>query len=108
MSGPNSADDAQRWVREAFENGRYMPRVHFKDRCRERGVTMTDIEVVFARCRRVEPYPDMPKNGGTCWRFFGLNVDGDQEIAVGIEAFEDDSGQKRITLCTVLPPREIR
>lgn len=49
----------------------------------------------------------MPQNGGTCWRFFGLNVDGDKEIAVGIEAFENADGEKRVMLCTALPPKEL-
>ena len=48
----------------------------------------------------------MPKNGGSCWRFFGLNIEGDAEIGVGIEAFHAEDGQERIILCTVLPPKD--
>lgn len=67
---------------------------------------MNDIYAVFSRCRRVEPYSGMPQNGGTCWRFFGLNIDGDAEIAVGIEAYQDGDGREMIILCTVLPAEE--
>jgi hypothetical protein len=45
-------------------------------------------------------------NGGSCWRFFGSNVDGTMEIAVGIEAYVGDDGQEMIILCTALPPGE--
>ena len=38
--------------------------------------------------------------------FFWLNIDGDAEIAVGIEAFHDGDGEEMIILCTVLPPKE--
>jgi hypothetical protein len=106
MPVPKNASDARKWVREAIEDVRYMPSIHFRQRCRERGVTMNDVDAVIARPRRVEPYATMPKNGGTCWRFFGLDVDGDEEIAIGIEAFEDADGHKRVILCTVLPPKE--
>jgi hypothetical protein len=107
MPGPKNANDAKKWVRLAIENAQYMPSVHFRQRCRERGVTMNDVDAVFSRPRRVEQYVTMPKNDGTCWRFFGVNVDGDQEIAIGIEAFEDGDGQKKVILCTVLPPKEM-
>lgn len=107
MPGPEKAADAKRWAREAIENARYIPSGHFRPQCAQRGVTMNDVYAVFSRCRRVEPYAGMPQNGGTCWRFFGLNVDGDKEIAVGIEAFEDADGEKRVMLCTALPPKGI-
>lgn len=105
MPGPKTAVDARRWAREAIENGRFTPSVHFRERLAARRVTMNDIYAVFSRRGRVEPYAAMAQNGGTCWRFSGLNVDGDAEIAVGIEAFDDGDGQERIVLCTVLPPR---
>jgi hypothetical protein len=106
MAGPKTPNDARKWAREAIENGRFIPSVHFRKRLAERRVTMNDIYAVFSRRGRVEPYAEMPKNGGTCWRFFGLNIDGDAEIAVGIEAFHDGDSQERIILCTVLPPKE--
>ncbi len=80
---------------------------HFRQRLRERGVTANDVDAVIGRSRRVEPYAAMPQNGGTCWRFFGRNVDGDKEIAVGIEAFEGAEGEERLMLCTVLPPKDM-
>ena len=106
MAGPKTATEARRWAREAIENGRFVPSVHFGRRLAERRVTMNDVEAIFSRRGRVEPYPAVGENGGTCWRFFGLNIDGDAEIAVGIEAFHDGDGQERIILCTVLPPKE--
>ena len=106
MAGPKNAVDARKWAREAIENGRFTPSVHFRQRLVERQVTMSDVDVVFARRGAVEPYEAMPKNGGTCWRFFGLNIDGDLQICVGVEAYQDEDGEERIVLCTVLPPKE--
>ena len=86
--------------------GRFRPSKHFDERLDEYQVIMPDISMVFARCRSVESYPNVPKYDGTCWRAYGSNVDGTMEIAVGFEAYLRDDGTERIILCTVIRPRE--
>jgi len=108
MPGPKTPVEVRKWAREAVTAGRYIPSVHFKDRCREYGVFMADVHSVIGRCRIVEPYSAPPKNGGTCWRLWGSNVDGTLTFAVGVEAFRDGLGAEMLMLCTVLPPRKKR
>src|SRR5450432_3652344 len=106
MPGPKTAAEARKWVRSAVADGRYVPSTHFLGRLIKRGILLTDVQCAIGRCRHVEPYSGMPLNGGSCWRFFGSNVDGTMEIAVGIEAYVGDDGQEMIILCTALPGRK--
>src|SRR5450432_2810292 len=106
MPGPGSEAEARRWVRQAIVEGRYVPSVHFKTRCVQRKVGMLDVHRAIGRSRSISPYPSMPKNGGTCWTFWGSNVDGTMTIGVGLEAFTSNDESEWVILCTVLPPEE--
>jgi hypothetical protein len=109
MPGPKTEIEALRWARKALAEGWFIPSRHYKTRCRERGVLHTDVHHAIALARSVEAHESMPKNGGTCWRIYGSNVDGTHEIGVGIEAFTYSDGDEQrtmIIICTVLPPRE--
>ena len=104
MPGPKDATEALKWVQDAVQAGRYVPSIHFYDRLLEQRI---DIQDVFnavegaATCLKYEQ--GTPQNGGTCWRVTGKNVDGDQDVAVGVEAFLDRK-RRRCILCTVFEP----
>jgi hypothetical protein len=102
MPGPKTKEEVKKWVHDAIMYGLYTPSVHFKERCVERRTSMTDVHHILQKGRRIEPYPGMPKNGGSCWRISGFNTDGDRQISIGIEAFCDQENNERIILCTVM------
>lgn len=106
MPGPNAIAEVKKWTVDSIVYGLYTPSVHFKQRCVERRTTMADVHYVLSKCRRIEPYPGMSRNGGTCWRITGFNTDGDREISIGIEAFVDQENNQRIILCTVMEQSE--
>lgn len=85
--------------------GSFRTSKHFDERLEQYQVIMPDISMVFARCRSVESYPEMPKHDGTCWRAYGSNIDGTMEIGVGFEAYIGSDGSERVVLCTVIRPR---
>ena len=60
------------------------------------------------RAARAEPYGDLPRHGGSCWRVLGQDLDG-RKLAVGVEAYLDEDERWTI-LCTVieLPGRQRR
>jgi len=62
---------------------------------------MLDVHVAIGHCTKVEAYPGISRNGGTLWRVWGHDADGD-EIAVGVETCEGTDGQQRVVLCTVM------
>lgn len=101
MPGPQDAAEALRWIQDAMQAGRYVPSVHFYERLAERQIDIQDvfggIEAATA-CVRYEQ--GVAHNGGTCWRVRGESLDGDQEVAVGVEAFLDRR-RRRCVLCTV-------
>ena len=47
----------------------------------------------------------MPRHSGTCWRLFGPDLEQEQEIGVGIEAYLDDRGHWAV-LCTIFAVKE--
>ena len=100
MPAPQSPTDARVWARKAFFEDRYNQSRHFDERRRERRMLMRDVEGLIRRCQFPEPYPDMPKNGGSLWRIQGMNIDGTAEIAIGIELFDRD-GLEWMCLVTI-------
>lgn len=53
-------------------------------RLKQRQLDMDDLFYAIEHPRRVEPYPDMPRHGGTYGRLYGLDLEQEQEIGVGI------------------------
>ena len=103
---PTNEVGARAWAGEAMKTGGYrFLDTHFDDRCKERGFDLPDVHAAIQRCRSVEPHTDPPKRGGTCWRFWGRNVDGDREFAVGLETYVENGVAKVILLCTVIEAR---
>lgn len=101
MPGPKDATEALKWVQEAVQAGRYVPSVHFYDRLAERRIDIQDVfHAVEAAATCVKYEQGIPQNGGTCWRVTGQSIDGDQDVAVGVEAFLDKK-RRRCVLCTV-------
>lgn len=102
---PRNPVDARKWIQEAIRTECYATTDHVHDRLRERGIGMRDLLHAIAHPRAVESYPGMPMNGGTCWRLFGRDMDGEQEVAVGFEAYVNKQGRWAV-LCTIFPAKE--
>jgi hypothetical protein len=104
MPPPRRSDEALGWIRDAMLAGRYIPSVHFRDRLRERGLVMEDVFVSVEQASTCAPYTKhAPEHGGTCWRVTGPNVDGTENVTIGIEAFVDKK-KRRCVLCTIFRP----
>jgi hypothetical protein len=87
-------------VRGCLRAGRFTPAGHFQERLKERKIDMLDLHVAVSRCSIVESYSGMPRNGGTSWRLWGRDADGERTIAVGVEAFVAGDAE-HVMLCTV-------
>ncbi|WP_437635055.1 hypothetical protein [Sorangium sp. So ce854] len=75
--------------------------MHFSVRLRERKVDMQDVFNAIEKAISCTAYANgIPTNGGTCWRVVGPNIDEDEHVAIGIEAFLDKK-KRRCVLCTV-------
>jgi hypothetical protein len=69
----------------------------------ERSVNMPDVHTAIDRSVRAEAYQEgVPMNGGTCWRVFGPDVDGERTLGIGVEVYSAPSRSVWITLCTVI------
>ncbi len=104
---PENPVDARKWIQEAVRSSRYTATGHVGQRLAQRRLNMDDLLHAIEHPRKVEPYPDMPRHGGTCWRLFGPDVDQEQEIGVGIEAYLDDRGRWAV-LCTIFAVKALR
>lgn len=102
---PGNPVDARRWIQEAVRSRCYTATDHVGQRLAQRRLSMDDLLHAIEHPRKVEPYPDMPRHGGTCWRLFGPDLDQEQEIGVGIEAYLDDRGRWAV-LCTIFAVKE--
>jgi hypothetical protein len=102
---PESPADARRWIQEAVRSSRYTATSHVGQRLGQRQLGMDDLLHAIEHPRKVEPYPNMPRHGGTCWRLYGPDLDQEQEIGVGIEAYLDDRGRWAV-LCTLFVVKE--
>lgn len=106
MPGPKTSAEAIAWIREVIPAGRYVVSVHMRDRLRDRHLDMEDVFTAVDHATACERYvKGKAEHGGSCWRLIGPNVDGDQEIALGIEAYMDKKG-RRCVLCTIFRPGE--
>ena len=102
MAG-KSAAVALRRVKEAIAAGNFITSRHFKERMDQRIVDMLDVHTAIDRSVRAEAYRDgKPENGGTCWRVFGPDVDGERTLAIGVEVYSAPNRTAWITLCTVI------
>jgi hypothetical protein len=103
MAGPKSAAVALERAKEAITAGRFITTRHFEERMDERSVNMFDVHTAIDRSVRAEAYQDgTPMNGGTCWRVFGPDVDGDRTLGIGVEVYSAPNRSVWITLCTVI------
>jgi hypothetical protein len=102
---PRNSIDARTWIQEAIRDDRYTPSHHLFDRLRERELSMNDLVHAILHSRKVEPYPDMPRHGGTCWRLFGPDLELQKELGVGIEAYLNEH-RRWIVLCTLFAVKE--
>lgn len=100
MPGPKDATEALKWVQDAVQTGRYVPSIHFYERLLERRIDIQDVFHAVEKATSCAEYDGTPQNGGTCWRVTGRNIDEDQDVAVGVEAFLDKK-RRRCVLCTV-------
>jgi hypothetical protein len=68
----------------------------------ERRVDMLDIHAAVQRCITVKPYTGgSPRNGGTCWRVWGTDAEGDT-VGIGVETYLGNDKQERIILVTAI------
>jgi hypothetical protein len=101
MPGPKTPQDALVWVKDATAEGRYIPDPHFEKRCRQRHFSVFDVKHIAATATTCVPYLEAKiLAGGTAWRVFGRDSDGDP-AALGVEAFLDNLG-RRILLITIM------
>lgn len=101
MSGPGTVREALAWIQDAVAAGRYVVSGHFHRRREERRIDFLDVFNAIENANACVPYDQgAPENGGTCWRVIGRNIDNDQDVAVGVEAFLDKK-RRRCVLCTV-------
>jgi hypothetical protein len=101
MPGPKTSADALIWVKDAMAAGRYIPDLHFEKRCRQRRYSIFDAKRIAATATTCEPYPEAKiLAGGTSWRVFGRDSDGDP-AALGVEAFLDSFG-RQVLLITIM------
>jgi hypothetical protein len=102
VAGPHTNEEALIWVQFCLREGRYVPAVHFQERLAQREFIMADVRSAIENPTEIRPYESgSAVNGGTCWRITGKNIDGDRDVAVGIEAFEHKH-KRRVCLCTVI------
>ena len=102
MPGPPTAAAVLAGTKKALASGRFTPSIHFGQRLAERDVDMNDVHNAIDRSHKAVPYLNgTPRNGGTCWRIWGPDCDGDRTIGVGIEIYTA-SGGYWFTLCTVI------
>ena len=79
-------------ARAAVENRRFFVIDHADGRGDLRHITLHDMKYVIKTATNCVPYPEgVPKNGGTCWRISGKDLDG-EETTVGIEVVRDHLG----------------
>jgi hypothetical protein len=103
MAGPKLAAVALQNTKEAISAGRFITSQHFQKRMAERRVNMFDVHTAIDRSSVAREYPDgIPENGGTCWRVFGPDVDGERNLAIGVEIYAAPNRTVWITLCTVI------
>lgn len=101
MPGPRDATEALKWIQEAVQAGRYIPSVHFYDRLAQRRIDIQDAFHAVASATACARYGQgIPQNGGTCWRVTGRDIDDNDDVAIGVEAFLDKK-RRRCVLCTV-------
>jgi hypothetical protein len=102
MRGPKTKGEALAWAQEAMQRARYrLAESHFGERSEARNFTIFDAKRVIATATKCEPYASgQPRNGGSCWRIFGEDLDGVM-TGVGIELFRDHLG-KVIVLVTLV------
>ncbi|MGB8296931.1 MAG: hypothetical protein WCG85_15990, partial [Polyangia bacterium] len=85
MPGPKTPQDALVWVKDAMAAGRYIPDPHFEKRCRQRHFSVFDAKRIAATATTCVPYLEAEMLvGGTAWRVFGRDSDGDP-AALGVE-----------------------
>lgn len=88
-------------IRDAVAAGRYYPQPHFRVRLSERRYNIEDAKKIIVTATACEPYPDgTPSCGGTCWRVFGRDLDG-EEAKLGVEVFKDHLGY-HVNLITIM------
>lgn len=81
--------------------GRYVACTHFRERLTERAVSMLDVGTAIVRATAAERYKEqVARQGGTCWRIFGPDVEGERILGIGIETFLYRK-RKRMMLVTV-------
>lgn len=67
---------------------------------------MSDVFRAVENATSIKPYEKGNLvHGGTGWRVFGPDVDGERRVAVGVEAFGEKQ-RRRVCLCTVFNPDE--
>lgn len=102
MPGPNDSKQALTWIKGALVDGRYNLAKHFGDRLTERDVDLVDVHAAVRNATQAVPYEGgNTQHGGTAWRVWGLDVDGERLIGVGVEAFLHKK-RHRVFLCTVM------
>lgn len=101
MLAPTRDRDAIAWISRAASSNRFELSSHAVERMGERRILMSEVMSALQRPRRVEPYPDMPRHGGTVWRVFGRRVGRDDGIAIGVEAYVNQ-GYRALVICTVM------
>lgn len=104
---PKTPIEARTWIQEAILTGRYIIKGHAKARLVERGLVMRHLFHVMKHPSSIEPHDEMPKHYGSCWRVTGRNLDGEGQVAIGVEAYTDDDGRK-VAVCTIFPVRKRR
>lgn len=102
---PENPVDARKWIQEAVRSSRYTATDPVSQRLAQWRPNLDDLLHAIEQPRKVEPYPDTPRHGGTCWRLFGPDLEQEQEIGVGIEAYLDDRGRWAV-LCTIFAVKE--
>ena len=101
MAGPTQPKSALVWIRDAVRQGLYLPTPHFEQRCAQRRYSIFDAKKVVETATRCEPYIDhAPQAGGTGWRIFGNDSDGEPAM-LGVEAYRDNMG-RRVLLITIM------
>lgn len=100
MSGPQNAQEALSWIKEAVRENRFFPTRHVVERGVLRGASLIDVVAAIGRAASLEPYGATPEHGGTCWRVHGKDADG-RRLAIGVEAYLDED-HRWVVLITVI------
>jgi len=98
MPGPQTAEEALAWAKDAISNGKHWFSGHCETRFRQRGITHRDARNAIMNASQCAAYAGTPQNGGTCWRIEGPSLDA-TSITVGVETYLDVA--KRIIVITV-------